>query len=157
MISTPKPYLFTVIPVPAPEGATTEEWKPQFVMFELTYKGKVILKGTVGTHQLATTVQAEVNKTVSNHQLQVRYNRSLAGIWNNYPVDWLWYLLYRLGFKYCAGGRSSTHLIHFFARSYFDYGVLVRWKGKANGASWPRVFIAPPVEMMQGIEEGRYE
>lgn len=157
MISTPKPYLFTVTPPPAPEGVSEEEWKPQFVLFELTYKGKPLLKGKVTLQQLGTTVQAEVNKTVSNHQLQVRYNHSLAGLWNNYPVDWLWYLLFRLGFRYCAGGRSSTHLVHFFARSYFDYGVLVRWKGKANGAAWPWVFIAPAGEMMEGIESGKYE
>lgn len=157
MITTPKPYEFFITPPPVPEGVAEADWKPQWVNFQLRYRGKELLKGQVSLAQLSTHVQAEVNKTISNHQAELRYNRSLGGLWNRYPIDWLWWCLQRLGFNYVAGGRSQTHIIHFFARALGATGVLVRFKGRAAGASFPHIFIAPIKEMMQGIEEGRYE
>jgi len=155
-INTPEGYTFTTRLPPAPEGVAMQDWQPTWTHFRLEYKNKLLLSGQVALNQM-DQVQAEVIKTISRHQLERRYNRSLAGIWNNYPVDWMWWLLHRLGFKYCAGGRSQTHIFHFFARSYGEYGVLVRWKGKAGGASFPRLFVAPVQKMMQGIEHGDYE
>lgn len=156
LICTHPDYTFTMASPPCPEGVPAAEWDPLFASFILSHRGKEMLRGTVALNQLAQ-VQAEVDKTIANHLAARRYNRSLAGLWNNYPVDWLWWLLHRLGFKYCAGGRSQTHIIHFFARSYFEYGVIVRWKGKAAGASLPWLFVAPVGEMMDGIEQGKYE
>lgn len=152
----PEHYKFSAKLPPVPADATDGEWNPQFVMFELHYKGTELLRGKIALSQLAEA-HIEVGRTIQNHQQRMRYNRSLHGIWNNYPVDWCWWLLHRLGFKYAAGGRSQTHLVHFFCRRVGKFGVLVRWKGKVNGAALPWLFVAPMPAMMKGIEDGRYE
>lgn len=156
-IVTPKDYEFVATVPPAPEGVSAAEWQPQWVRFLLTYKGKELLRGTLSIQQL-DTVHAEVNRAISNHQIERRYNRSLAGLWNSYPVDWIWRGLQLLGFRYYAGGRSATHSIHYFVRNLRSHGVMIRFKGKMAGASFPRLYVTRTwAEMFNGIEEGRYE
>lgn len=155
-IHTPEGYTFVLTPPPAPVGVPLHEWNPQWAKFVLTFKGKELLRGQVSINQL-NEVQAEVTRTITNHQLQRRYNCSLHGLWNTYPVDWMWWALQRLGFRYYAGGSSSTHTVHYFVRNLKGWGVMVRFKGKISGASFPRPYLCRTwAAMFNDIESGRY-
>lgn len=156
-IVTPENYCCALMTPPPPPGINFTEWKPQWVNFTLTFEDIILLKGQVAISQL-DQVQAEVNRTITNHQLQLRYNRSLHGLWNNYPVDWIWWTLQRLGFRYYAGGSSQTHTLHYFVRSLRGWGLMVRFKGKIQGASFPRPYLTRTwAAMFNGIEQGKYE
>lgn len=156
-VIVPPAYAFTMQFPPPPEGVNKADWQPNWLRFELTYKGKELLRGTVAVSQLGQ-VQEQVDKTIANHQAQRRYDRSLAGVWNNYPVDWMWWLLQRCGFRYGAGGHSGTHTTHYFVRRFGQKGAVVIWKARKWGPAWPRAAYWDRFEdMMTAIEHGQYQ
>lgn len=157
--TTPRPYKCTVEYPPCPRDVSAHDYNPTWVKLTLTCKRKVLLTANVSISNLGQ-VQPEVDKAVANDVALRKYNRSLAGIWNNYPVNWVWQFIQRQGFVYVAGGRSETHLTHHFTKKLASQkGVLIRFKTHVDGGfAIPKIVVKNDYgELMANIEAGRYE